>query len=703
MRTLFLSTLLLAFLSAGLFGNNADPLKVSSYKLNNGLTVYLNQDPTATKVQGMVVVKGGAKRDPKDATGIAHYFEHIMFKGTNEIGTIDYSKEKPYLDSIKQKYDELAVTEDPEQRRNIQKEINRISLRAVEYAIPNEFDRIINGMGGTGLNAGTSYEYIVYYNAFPSNQIEKWLEVYSHRFLNPVFRLFQSELETVYEEKNMYADNFISSFFETFSKSFYKEYPYGQQTILGKAEHLKNPSLSQMQAYFDTYYVGNNMALILTGNFNEDEVKPIIEEKFSRLKQGKTPEPIQLKESPFKGRETVRGRYTPVKVGMLGFRTIAKGHPHETSLKIIEGLLSNSSSTGLLDQLKNDNELMMTGIMPDLHEEVGGHFFIVVPKVVGQSIKNAEKKVLNQLDKLKEGKFSDELFNAVKLNLIKNHQRSIENMNSRAYAIMDGFVYGTAWEDVLNFPEEVKKITKEQVIEIAKLYFSENYLAFHSKMGFPKKDKVEKPPYKAVQAKNTEAKSTYAKNLEEMEVSAEEPRFIEVNKDVFYTDLKENLHLYVNPNPVNEVFTLNLKYNIGTYSFIRLNKASELIEYCGIGEETYKEFYNELQQLGADLHAYSDLGSFTISISGLEENFVPTIELLAKFLKNPSSNTKHVKKLWQNAKAESKLESSDPATIADALLEYALYEDKSNYLNRLSLKDIKRTKSYELLTDFKKA
>lgn len=698
-------TLLIAIILSISFvsSNTIDPLKVEKYTLENGLTVYLNVDHTMPSVQGMVVVKGGAKRDPKDATGIAHYFEHIMFKGTDKIGTVNYQEEKIYLDSISAKYDELGLTKDELKRLEIQKDINRLSIKASDYAIPNEFDKIVNGMGGTGLNAGTSMESIVYYNAFPSNQITKWIELYSHRFINPVFRLFQSELETVYEEKNMYADNPLGKLFEEFSKSFYKNYPYGQQTVLGTTEDLKNPSLSKMKEYFDTYYVANNMALILSGDIDPTTIKPLIAEKFGQWKKGAEPADLQFTEKEFKGRDQVSKRVSPIPVGFLGFRTISKGHEDEAKLDIIQNILTNSSSTGLLDELKNSNDIMMAEVMPDLHEEIGGHYLIIVPKIVGQKLKNAEKKALDQIEKLKNGEFNDTLLKAIKINMIKDYQRNLEDMRWRSYSIMSSFLYNIEWEDQLNYPEKIKNISKEEIIETANKYFGDDYLAFYSKMGFPKKDKMTKPPYKPVLPKNSEAKSEYAKMIEDMPVADVPLKFIEFNEDVFFTDIKDNVHVYVNPNPINNVFTLRLEYSIGTFSFPRLNEAAQIIPYCGIGEGTYEEFNKEMQLLGAELNAYSELDKFTLSLSGLEENLIPTLQLFSKLLKNPSSNTKHVKKIYQNAKAFEQIEREDPSTISDALKEYALYGNKSNYINRLTLKEIKHLKSYELLTDFKRS
>lgn len=174
---------------------------LNQYKLDNGLTVILNEDHTRTEVFGYVVCKAGSKDDPADATGMAHYMEHLLFKGTETMGTTDWEKEKPHIDSIFVLYDQLGMTEDEEARKAIQLLINEQSVFANEYAIPNELDNILKELGSTGMNANTTADRTVYFNTFPPNQIERWIEVYAHRFQNAVFRSFQAELEVVYEEK----------------------------------------------------------------------------------------------------------------------------------------------------------------------------------------------------------------------------------------------------------------------------------------------------------------------------------------------------------------------------------------------------------------------------------------------------------------------------------------------------------------------
>ncbi|HBO74295.1 MAG TPA: hypothetical protein DD653_06350 [Marinilabiliales bacterium] len=690
--------ILISFLAISLWlFSQENPLHVETYTLNNGLTVYLNVDHSMPMIHGMVAVKGGAKRDPKDATGIAHYFEHIMFKGTPEIGSIDYTQEKVYLDSIALLYDQLPTAADENARLEIQKQINRISIKAAEFAIPNEVDKILNGMGGIGINAGTSFESIVYYNSFPSNQVEKWLEVYSHRFENPVFRLFQSELETVYEEKNMYADNPMSRMFEEFSKQFYRQTPYGQQTIIGTKDHLKNPSLSKMAAYFNTYYVAKNMALVLAGDFNPDLIKPIIEEKFGKWRSGEKPSDLNLSEKPFNGREQFSGRYTPVKVGFLGFQSVPKNHPDEMALELCSNLLSNRAGTGLLDQLRDENKLMYAGVMNDLHTELGGTYVFFVPKVIGQSLNSAEKEVNVQLEALKKGTFSDELFRGVKTEMKKQYEKWLEDMRWRTYAIMDAFLYGVTWEEYLSASEKIDKISKEQVIAIANKYFGPNYLAFHSRMGFPKKDKIEKPPFKPVPGMNGDKKSKYAQKIEQMPTVDMAPKFIDFEEDVAVMNLNKNVKAFITPNPINQIFSLKLVFGKGTYNDPLAEQAIKVFEYASPEGTTLKDFKKQLQLLGCDFSTSADQSTTTINISGLEENLDMTLDLFHHFTKNITVEEPHLKKLVQDLKMEQKFEGKDISTTSSALSEYALYGKDSKYLKRYSLKEVEKLTVQQLV------
>lgn len=691
--TLFL---LMAFQLTG----QENPLKVESYTLSNGLTIYLNEDHNMPMVHGMVVVKGGAKRDPADATGIAHYFEHIMFKGTDRLGTINYDEEKVYLDSIEILYDQLGSSSEETERARIQKEINRISLKAAEYAVPNEFSKILDEMGGTGTNASTSTEYINYYNSFPSNQIEKWLELYSHRFINPVFRLFQSELETVYEEKNMDLDDPITMMFETYMANFYKNSPHGQQPILGSVEHLKNPSLSKMNEYFDKYYVANNMALILSGDFDAEAVKPMIREKFGKWRSGPEIEELIVNEEPFRGRELISEKLTPIKVGIIGYRSIPRNHEDELKFEVVSNLLYNYAGTGLLDELVNDNKIMMALPMQDLYTEMGGYHIFVIPRIIGQSLNSAEDLVMAQLTRLKEGDFSDTLLQGVKTELRIDYETNLEEMRWRTYSIMDAFLYGISWEELLSIPEKISLVSREEVITIANKYFGKDKLVLHSRMGFPKKAKLEKPPYEAVESSSSEKKSDYAERIEEMPVLQMDPHFIDFKEDVKITEIAPGITSFVTKNPINQVFSLDLKFGKGNLDDPMVDQTSSIVMYSSPRDMEYLDFRQKLQLLGGDVYASSDLNHTTLRITGLEENLAEILELVDDLITRFSVEEKQLEKLVQEIKFEKKYEKKDLSTKSKALGEYALYGENSDFLSRLDEAAVKSLTASDLVAKF---
>ena len=675
-----------------LFGIN-DPLDVEIYTLENGLTVLLNEDHNETSVFGAVLVKGGGKRDPKDATGIAHYLEHMLFKGTTAMGTIDYDAEKVYLDSIDVLYDELGNTVDDEKRLDIQKAINRISIKAADYAVPNEFDKLIEGMGGTGLNAGTNQDAIFYFNQFPGTQTSKWLEIYSHRFINPVFRLFQSELETVYEEKNRAMDNPFRSFFETFNYHFFKNHPYGQQTVIGSVDHLKNPSLIKMMEYYNRYYIANNMYLILSGDFNPDDIKPVIIEKFGRLKSGEIIPPIEIIEKPFDGREAVTLRLTPFRFGIMGFRTVPPNHKDHEVLDVIRNLFNNSSRTGLLDRLSVENKILSANAFSLGGIDHGGLGFQFLPKLVFQSFRSAENLVLDEINKVRDGEFDEEMLESIKLNMIQSHESNLESMQKRLWLILSTVMNNKSWDDTRSYPERVSSINKARVLEVTQKYFGDNYLVVRSKMGFPKKTKLEKPPLDPVIPKNTEAKSAYAQELDKIKPKEIDPRFVEFGNDVLIEDLKNNLHFYYTKNPINSIFTMKIQFGLGTIENPALMQAAQYLNMIGTKTRSFNEFKEALQRIGTKVNVYSNNNYFGFNITGFDKNLDQSLEMTNEFMTTmhaDEKDKKKIKKLIQNSKLGRKAEKKDPATVGRALRDYSYWGEKSTYLRRSTVAEVKK-------------
>lgn len=675
-----------------------DPIEVKSFTLKNGLRVFLTENHDSPKIFGAVVVKAGGKTDPAYATGMAHYLEHMLFKGTTTMGTINYEKEKPYLDSIINLYEELAATKDEKERALIQKKINRISVRAAEYAIPNEMDRMLSEIGGEDVNAFTDLEMTVYHNEFPASQVKPWLDIYAHRFQNPVFRLFQSELETVYEEKNIGMDNPMENLFEKFMENFYKVHPYGQQTIIGKTEHLKNPSLKTMYEYFEKYYVPNNMALVLSGDFNSEEIIPLIEEKFSQWKSKPVDDFPVYTEKEFKGREKVKIRSTPLKVGACGYRAPSNKNPDHLKVEIITNMLSNGNG-GFIDELSDQGKIMMAGMYYDALNDYGHAVLYFIPKVFGQPLKKAEKLVYAQVKRIQDGDFTDEYLMAVKNNMLLDWETMKEYNESRALEIASVFASGKEWRNYLDERNTLKQISKTDIMEAAKKYFGENYLSMYSKMGFTKKDKLPKPDFEPVIPKE-EIHSDYYNEWKKIESDEKASRFVDFEKDVTETEITTGVTMISSVNPFNSVFSLKIKFGTGKYYDDNLKI---LPYYLNIADSynSSAEFKRELYALGCTIDFTVNDYQFIISLEGLEDNMEEALKKTYKFLSEIKSDDSKIKKIVSDMKAEQRLNDRSAQWKSQALNAYVNFNKESFYLTELSPSEIARVKADEILESLK--
>lgn len=674
-------------------------LHIQTYKLKNGLTVWLNEDHSQPKVLGAVLVKAGAKDSPN--TGIAHYFEHIMFKGTDKIGTIDYEKEKVYLQAIASKYDELAQTEDSKQREEIQKEINQLSIKAAEYVIPNEFDRLISKYGGTKLNAGTSYDYTVYFNTFSPQYMEHWAEINSERLIHPVFRLFQSELETVYEEKNMYNDFVGSQAVEKLTERYFNPHPYAYP-IIGSTENLKSPRLSEMEKFFETYYVASNMGLILSGDFRTETVLPILEKTFSRIRDGKLPEKEVVELPPFNGREAIQINVPIpfVKVMVLGFRGVPANHKDQVALNIALALLNNSNGTGYLDKLTVNHKVQASMALNESMNEAGILGVLVVPKLMFQSYAAAEELVWKEINRIKEGDFSEEVFQSLKLEQRRQYESGLENISSRAQMMMRVFSQGMDWNDYIEDISRIESLTKEDIIQVAKNYFTENYLLATKKTGKYPKDDLPKPNLEPIPPKNTDRQSEYAKRLAEIPVKKVQPLFIDFQKDVQTKQLQPLVSLYKSANPVNDIFTCTISYGMGTLEKPVLSQLASYISMLGTEDMTFEVFRNKLQVLGSSLSFEVNDTDFFIKIIGLDNHLDETIELVGHFIRHVKADNKKLHPIVDDAKMMEKALFKSSENMAMTLLEKVKFGDRSRFLTKQSLSEIKKLKGKDLLDAF---
>ena len=674
-------------------------LQVKEYTLDNELTIWLNEDHSQPKIFGAVVVKAGARDCPN--TGIAHYFEHMMFKGTDKIGTTDYKAEKILLDNIADKYDILAETEDPEQRAQLQMVINDLSVRAAEYVIPNEFDRLISRYGGTKLNAGTSYDYTLYFNTFSPQYIAQWAEINSERLMNPVFRLFQSELETVYEDRNMYGDAMASMAIEKITERYFYPHPYAYP-IIGSAENLKNPRLSEMRRFFEKYYVASNMGLILSGDFHSEEVMPILTSTFGRLRTGNPPRREVVALPPFKGKEKVKVRIpmTFVKILAMGFRGVPANHPDQVALNVAVSLLNNSNGTGFLDKLTVEHKVMGAMAINQSMNEAGILGLLVFPKFLFQSYGAAEKLVWQQIKRVQQGDFSEETFRSLKLEQKREYASKLEDIHSRAEVMMRIFSQGKSWQDYLDEVKRIDALTRADVIAVAKKYFTENYLYVTKETGRYPKLALPKPNYAPIIPKNADASSDYVKQLERIPARETTPHFLDFEQDVYRKQLTPLVTLYVTPNSVNDIFSLTLCHGVGKLERKELAKLAAYLPFVATESMSFEAFRSKLQELGSTLLFDVTDTDFRIMLNGFDSHLTETLTLLGDFMRHAKPDEKKLRQLIDEEKVVEKSLFHSSEHVADMLLERVMYGDASRYLTKLSLGELKKLKGKQLIQCF---
>ena len=672
-------------------------LEVKEMKLSNGMTVWLNEDHSLPQVYGAVVVNAGAKDCPN--TGIAHYFEHIMFKGTEEIGTIDYKQEKPWLDSISAAYDRLASTKDEAMRAAIQKDINRLSLKAGEYAIPNEFNNLISQFGGSKLNAGTSYDFTFYHNKFMPQYMEQWCILNSDRLINPVFRMFQGELETVYEEKNMSDDDTSDAMRKIVFKELFGTNGYAYP-VIGSTENLKNPKLSDMKNFYNKYYVGSNMGLILAGDIDAENLMPLLERTFGRIPQGVKPTRVKSPLPDILQERTVEMRLPIplVNLDLLVFKSPTEYEKDANAVDIATMILSNGKA-GKLDSLANEGSFMMAGMTATALNDAGVTLMILIPKLLSKTEK-AEQACLNEIQQVINGNFSDKMFQAIKQESQRDAILELEELDSRFQKMVMTMSSGHSWQEYIDKVNAIDNVTRADVMAAAKRYYDAPFIRFKKKFGSVEKDKMSQPGYIPVVPKNKAAESEYAKRLTSIPVKTIAPRLLDLDKDVTTTSLGGQAMLYTAKNPVNDLFKLTINYNRGTKADNRLEIASGFMSEIGTDSLTHQEFASALQLLGADLDFSSTNSTTSIEVTGVDKNFAATMQLVNHLLLHPKSNDKILKTIKDALKSSEKSLTEENTDVLKSMLKKVTLGDQSSDLNRLTYKEAKKMTGEELINIF---
>jgi len=673
-----------------------DPTHSRFYTLKNGLTVILSPTPLRPRIQAFIAVKAGSKTDPSDHTGLAHYLEHMMFKGTDKFGTLDWAKEKPYLDQIDNLYEQYNSTKDEAKRKEIYKEIDKTSGEAAKYAIANEYDKMMAGMGGQSSNAFTSIEETVYTENIPNSSIDKFLTMQAERFRNPVLRIFHTELEAVYEEKNRGLDNDAEKVAEAMDAAMFPNNNYGRQTTIGTIEHLKNPSLKAIRNYYYSYYVPNNMGIILSGDFNADEMIKKVAKNFSFMKPKAIPpytfEPEKPITSPIK-----LDVYGPNPENLtIGYRFPGAATRDARMLDLVASILTNGRA-GLFDlDLTKKQKLLSASARASTMMDYSTLDLRGNP-AKGQSLDEVRDLMLAEIDKLKKGEFSDDLIPSIVNNQKKSIIQSNENYLSRANNLMSAFTSGVDWKDVAASTSELSKITKAQIVEFANKYLNaNNYVVVYKHLGEDKSIvKVEKPPITPVETNGT-LQSPYVKYINELPSGSVKPVWVDYSKAIQHAKVGPAELLAVKNND-NTLFTLSYQYDMGTWNNKLLSLATQYLQFLGTDTKTAEGFSVAFYKLASSYSLTSGTEQTQFTMNGLQENFSQSVKLYEDLVAHCKPDEKALAGLKARLKRTRENNKQNKAAIIAGLRSYADYGAVNPFNYGLTDEEIDAIKADDLV------
>lgn len=613
---------------------DGDPLGTKIYTLDNGLKVYMSVNKETPRIQTYIAVKVGGKNDPSETTGLAHYFEHLMFKGSQNFGTSDYTTEKPLLDEIEALFEVYRNTSDEKKREEIYHQIDSISYIASSYAIPNEYDKLMSLIGAEGTNAYTSTDMTVYVEDIPSNQIENWVRIEADRFMNPVIRGFHTELETIYEEKNMSLTRDFRKALETMDATLFPDHPYGTQTVLGTQEHLKNPSITNVKNYHSTYYVPNNMAICLSGDFDPDHMIEVIEKYFGQMKPN-----TELPEVDFVTEHVIETPISKDVYGldaeniMIGWKYPGAGTKEAMIADIVSSVLSNGSA-GLMDlNLNQQQKVIGAGCMAYTRPDAGEFLLLASPKH-GQTLDEVKDLLLGEIAKLRNGEFDESLLAGTLNNLKLSQMKNMESNSARADMYVQSFINGTEWKDEVMYLENLGKITKEDIVAWANIYLGENnYATIYKRQGEDKNvQKVSAPKITPIKA-NRDAQSAFLTEIKETEVKPIEPVFVDYDRDMkmFKADGLDVLYV---KNTINDITGISYSFYTGTESDPALNLAFTYLAYLSTPEMTAEEIAQKMYQLACSFKLHAGSSNTRIYVEGLSENIPEALDIVENLIQN---------------------------------------------------------------------
>ena len=676
---------------------NGDPMQTRIYTLDNGLKVYLSVNKEEPRIQTYIAVRTGSKNDPAETTGLAHYLEHLMFKGTKQFGTTDPDAEAPLLDEIEQRYEEYRTITDEATRKQKYHEIDSVSQLAAKYFIPNEYDKLMAAIGSEGSNAFTSNDVTCYVEDIPSNEIENWAKVQADRFQNMVIRGFHTELEAVYEEYNIGLSSDGNKQYEALLAKLFPTHPYGTQTTIGTQQHLKNPSITNIKNYFAKWYVPNNVAICMAGDFDPDKTLEILKKYFGEWKAGE-----DVTQPTFPDLEPLTQSVDTTVIGLeaeniwLGWRSEKASSLQNDTLELVSAVLYNGKA-GLLDiDLNQEMKVMDAGAFAEPMLDHGFFLLAGQPKE-GQSLDEVKELLLGEINKLKCGDFDEDLLLSALNNKKLDDLRSLDYNSARVSKMLDAFINGIEWQQLVGQKDRLAKITKQELVDFAKRFFTEGYVAVYKRQGEDTtQKKIDKPAITPIPT-NRDLVSQFVKDIQEAEVKPIEPQFLDYKKDLSFFTTQKGLPVIYKQNTENGLFELQFRYEFGQEDDNRYDVAANYIDYLGTDKLSAAQVKHQFYKMACNYAISVNADAITIGLSGLAEYMPDALALLEDLLHNAKVDEDAYQQMVGLILKNRQDQKSEQRSCFAMLGEYALYGPHNAMRDNMTEQQLRETNPQELL------
>lgn len=484
---MFRATLLIFFLFSSSW---AQQIPVQEYRLDNGMKLLMVQRKGAPNIAAGWIAKVGSVNERPGVTGISHLFEHMMFKGTHAIGTKNIEEDLKLnldLDRIKAelrkeeetlatklRLGEISDVKDPKARsprhQQLLVEFDKVNQRQKDLLVKNELDRIYTSNGASGMNAGTSDDYTIYFINVPANKLELWFWLESDRLTSPVFREFYTEREVVAEERRMRVESTpTGKYTQQFNSMFWKSSPYGWP-VIGWASDLDAITREDAMAFFGANYAPNNITACLVGDFDKAQAIELAKKYFGRLRRGtREPDGVRTVEEPQHGEQRLTASAETNPEVRIRFHTVADGHADEAAFLILSGLLNDRTgrlyrSLVLEQQVANGASATHSG------QKYEGYFEFRGVAKPGKTPEQVEQAIYKEIEKLQSELASERELTKVKNQQAAGNFRRLQSNFSlmQQLLVADGY---RGWQTINTDPPRLQTVTAEDIQRIAKKYF----------------------------------------------------------------------------------------------------------------------------------------------------------------------------------------------------------------------------------------